>query len=330
MKIRITGIFLSIALIFCGCASSAESRPLHRTGFYFDTAVDITLYGGSEELLDEAFSLCSKYEKIFSAALPDSELYNLNGAGGGEVSGELLDLLQKAVYYSELSGGKFDVTTAAYSRLWDFSGDNNTVPDSVSLSAAGEKVGYTNIVIDGNLVSLKNGAEIDFGGIAKGYIADRLAELLESSGVSGAVISLGGNICLYGDKGNGEEYTVGIKNPQNTAQIAATLKIGGDISVVTSGDYERCFEKDGVLYHHILDSSTGMPAESDLHSATVICKSSADADALSTICFLLGSDEGLRLIEGIPDTEAVFIDKKGDIICTSGIGDSNGRINIEY
>lgn len=320
-----------MALILCLCflgGCRMQTQKTSQTAFYFDTAVTVTLYGGEAEWIKEAFDLCAEYEQIFSRTLPDSELYRLNETGHMAVSGHLGAVIDKSLDYSRLSDGKFDVTTSAYLNLWDFTGAHPTPPDAAALQAAKEKVGYEKIFVDGDTVTLLNGATIDLGGIAKGYIADRLAEFFEAKGAN-AVISLGGNIYLTGAKPDGAPYSVGIKDPDNTADLAATLRLPGGYSVVTSGDYERCFERNGVRYHHILDATSGMPAHSDLRSATVIASSSADADALSTVCFLLGRSAATDLIEGMENVEAVIIGADGQITCTSGIGAGKG-VEIEY
>lgn len=320
---------LLCAMLLCGCSVLQGEKKAERTGLYFDTVVTVTIYGGEQELIDEAFSLCEKYEKIFSRTMENSELYNLNNSPGGWVllSDELTQVIERSIYYGELSNGKFDVTIAPYCELWDFA--DKRIPTANELHAAAERVGYENIILEGNTAMLKNGAQIDLGGIAKGYIADKLAEFFSSKDIDGAVISLGGNVALTGSKASGEKYTVGIKDPSDPSKLAAKLKLGDGMSAVTSGDYERYFESDGVRYHHILDPSSGMPAQSDLRSATVIAKSSADADALSTICYILGKDAAVKFIEQKPHMEAVLIDVDGNIICTSGIGQDH-EIEIEY
>lgn len=328
--LRAISAMLACLLLLAGCMGcSVSEKRVERTAFYFDTAVSITLYGGQEAWLDEAFAQCARYERIFSRTNAQSELYALNHADGQPMvcSDALVQVITAAVQYSTLSDGKFDVTIAPYSDLWDFTAQQPTLPDANALKAAGKRVGYENIQIKGNTVTLLSGAQLDLGGIAKGYIADRLAELLTEKGAN-AVLSLGGNVMLIGEKSNGAAYTVGIKNPENTAELAAKLRARGGLSVVTCGDYERCFTLDGVRYHHILDVSSGMPAESDLRAVTVIAPSSMQADALSTICFLLGEQAGKALIETLDGVEAVFVNQHNAVTCTDGIGDTDA-LSIE-
>ena len=160
---------------------------------------------------------------------------------------------------------------------------------------------------------MDQGMMLDLGAVSKGYIADRIKEFLMEKGVESAVIDLGGNVLCIGSRPDGSPFQIGIRQPfagQNTA--AAVLSINGQ-SVVTSGIYERCFEEEGVLYHHLLDPNTGMPCENELASVTIISDHSVDGDALSTCCFLLGMEKGMQLIDRLPDVQAVFITREGEI-----------------
>ena len=178
------------------------------------------------------------------------------------------------------------------------------VVPSVKLSVTAEKI------------SLKSGAQLELGAIAKGYVAKQLNDYLKAQGVTSAIINLGGNVTLVGDD-DGEIFSVGIQNPTGQEVIATVL--AEDCSVVTSGTYQRSFEKDGVLYHHLLDSKTGMPVNNLLSSVTIISKSATDADILSTLCFLLGLEEGIKYVDSLPQTEAVFIDKSNTLHLTKGL-----------
>lgn len=324
-----------IALVLCaalliftsGCAVPTSNRAESRSGFYFDTVVQVTVYGGSAEVADGAMALCEKYDRLFSRTNENSEVYRLNHAGGQpfQVSEETMSLIKSGCEYAEFSGGVFDPTVAPLTELWTLSGDDELPGESEIAEALG-KVGYSNIVIEGDIVTLKNGAEIDLGGIAKGYIADRIAEYLAESGASGGLVDLGGNIYCTGLKPDGKKFTIGVRDPENSSAYSAKLKLT-DLSAVTSGGYERFYEKDGIKYIHILDPRTGYPVESDLLSATVISDRSTAADALSTTCFILGYDEAARLIESVEGCEAVFIKADGETVFTSGVG--AGGIEIE-
>ena len=302
-------LLLVIYLTSCGFLPENEPKKLSRSELCLDTVVTVTLYGSADEtLLDECFSLCRDYELIFSRTDPASELYRLNAAGSMEVSDALREVLAAALDYCALSGGKFDITMGSVSSLYGFSSDTPTVPSPEALSKALSHVGYENIHVDGHTVTLGDPeAVIDLGAIAKGYIADRLADFLREQGVESAIIDLGGNIYCLGGKRPAQDFTVGIRFPfRDHSSTIAAVNVS-DRSVVTSGIYERSFEQDGRLYHHILDPVSGIPCDNELLGVSIVSERSVDGDALSTICFLLGLEEGMALIESLEGVSAVFI-----------------------
>ena len=305
---KIVSLNLSLVLLLlCGCTGKLENKD---TRFLFDTVVTLTA-NCSNETLDGAFELCENYEKLLSRTVQDSEVYTLNNTEGFvEVSDDTLGIIEKSLYYANLSNGKFDITIYPVSSLWDF--NKQIIPSRDEISDALKNVDYQSIKIEGNKINL-NGRQIDLGGIAKGYVADRLSEYFKEMKVSEGIIDLGGNLLVFGDR----DYTVGIKQPFSD-ELAATLKMRNK-TVVTSGTYERYIPADIKLYHHILDPDTGYACDTDLTSATIIGNSSMDADALSTVCILIGLENAQKLIENTADTEAVFIDNDGKLHYTSGL-----------
>lgn len=310
--------------------TSCAPKSAEDTRFMLNTICSITVYSEenkdktSEELVNEAFDLCQTYEDTFSRTIEGSDIYNINNSGGAPVtvSDDTIEILETAKYFSELSDGAFDITTAPLSIRWDFEGENPSVPPDNEIQELLEKVDYTKIKIDGNTVTLEAPVEaIDLGAIAKGYIADKLAEFLKDNGVTSAIISLGGNIYAIGE--NSEEkrpFNLGVQDPQaEDGSILGYLQLS-DKSLVTSGDYQRYFMQDGKRYHHILDPKTGYPAESGLSSVTIISDSSVVGDALSTTCFVLGKDKGLELINSYDGVEAIFIDHDGNMYFSDGFG----------
>ena len=331
--------FLLITLTACKPKSIV---PIAKVGFNFDTVITITLYDTTDEyLLDSCFELADYYENIFSKTIPGSDVYRINNANGApvEVSPETIDLLTIALYYSNLTEGIVDPTIGGVSALWDFHNQDDaddadnisstgTPPSDADISEAIAHVNYKNVLINGNTVTLTDPeTQIDLGFIAKGYIADKIKDYLISGGVTNAIINLGGNVLTIGTKPDGSPFTIGIQEPFAQTGTAITIVSATDQSVVTSGVYERYYRIDGRLYHHILDTDTGYPYENDLYEVTIISKSSADGDALSTTCFALGLEEGLKLIESLPDTEAIFITSDEQIHTSSGIGT---KIPITY
>ena len=215
--------------------------------------------------------------------------------------------MEEALFFAQLSDGAFDPTMGGLADLWNFSGEAPAVPDPGQVALALKGVGYAGVEIRGGQVILPEGCRIDLGAIAKGYIADQMREYLTSQGVTSAIIDLGGNLCCLGTKPGGEPFRVGIQYPyRNRNEVIAAMD-AADLSVVTSGVYERYFEEDGVLYHHILDSATGFPVENSLLAVTVAAPSSLTADALSTACFALGLEKGMALIDSLEGIYALFI-----------------------
>ena len=297
---------LMVFLTLCGCAGEKENSA---TRFLLDTVITLKA-ACDDETLDGAFALCAEYERLLSRTVPDSDVSRLNGSDDFvKVSDDTLTLLKKALYYSEKTGGKFDITICPVSMLWDFK--NQVIPGTDEIAEALKNVDYHSIEMKEDTVRL-SGVKIDLGGIAKGYIADRLLEYFIQKGVKNGIINLGGNVVVFGN-----EYEIGIQKPFGEGNAAVFR--GKNISAVTSGIYERYIEKDGVIYHHILDPKTGYGVQNELASVTVIGKSSADCDALSTACILEGTTAGLRLINETKSTEAVFIDREGKITLSDGL-----------
>ncbi len=306
-----------VLLLLCGCIAQ-ENKD---TRFMLDTIVTLTA-NCNGETLDGAFKLCEEYEQLLSRSVEGSDVSILNNSTGFvEVNEHTLSIVEKAVFYGDLSNGKFDVTVYPVSSLWDF--NTNAIPSRDEIAEALQNVDYQSIETNENKINL-NGKKIDLGGIAKGYIADRILEYFNKNNVSEGIIDLGGNLIVFGDR----DYTVGIKQPFSDNEIAATVKLKNK-TLVTSGIYERYILDSSHIYHHILDPKTGYACDTDLYSATIIADSSIDADALSTICILLGFDEATKLIEGISETEAIFIDNQNNLHYTSGLVLKKGEFTLK-
>ncbi len=322
IRIRFLSLFILLASVLCaGCSSPLESESLKMTGTYFDTVVQVEAWGADREILDRCEELCAYYENLLSPSIEESEIYKINQSHGlpVSVSDETAELLRLGTHYGELSGGKFDITIASASDLWDFTGGTNgSIPDSSALEEAVSHIDYRCIQIDGNTVTLTDPeAKIDLGGIAKGYIADRLKDYLTDAGVSHALINLGGNVLTLGGRYDGSDFRIGIQKPfSGDGTVLGTVSVS-DSSVVSSGDYERYFEKDGAIYHHILDPDTGYPVQNDLDQVTIISDRSVDGDALSTTCYALGLEDGMKLIRSMEEIEAVFVTKDGELHTSS-------------
>lgn len=329
---------LSLLLILCmfsaalsGCSLPSSEQTISKSGFYFNTVIQITLYKSSyESLLEDCFSLADTYESYFSNTVSDSDISNINNADGAfvEVHDETIELLKKGIYYGDLSDGNFDITIGKLSDLWNFSTyalldevPESAVPTDDEIQEALKTVDYKGITIDGNKVALSNpDSKLDLGGIAKGFIADKMKAYLEENGVESGMINLGGNVLTLGKKADGSSYTIGIQKPfSEDGEAIASVEVA-DKTVVSSGVYERYYEIGDKFYHHILNPHTGYPYDNHLLGVTIICDDSVDGDGLSTTCFTLGLDDGMALIESLADVEAIFITDDYELHTSSGMG----------
>lgn len=311
---------LSLVLC-CSCSSPPASESIRSSGVYFDTVISVELWGADQAVLDHCMEMCEYYENLFSPSVETSDISVINHAGGTpvEVSEETAELIQTALYYSEISDGRFDPTVASAVNLWDFSGDaDGKIPEETKLAEAVSHIDYTVVKVSGSTVTLTDPeAAIDLGGIAKGYIADRLKEYITSKGVKHALINLGGNMLTIGGRYDGTDFRIGIQKPFADDGTALAVLSVSDKSVVSSGNYERYFKKDGVIYHHILDPETGMPVQNNLSQVTIISDRSVDGDALSTTCYILGLEKGMELIRKTDGVEAVFVTDNNEVYTSS-------------
>ncbi len=307
------GLFLS------GCSekTSKETAEIYA----LDTIVNITAYGeNSTNAIENAKAEIIRLEKLFSVTREGSDISRINSAKGESVrvSEETFELIAAAVDAAELTQGRFDITLCGVLKLWGFTEENYRVPSKEEISRELEKTGYEKIALSSpDEVLVPDGTKIDLGGIAKGYIGDRLAEVMKSAGCEYGVISLGGNVRTFGEKEQGESFVVGIQHPQSGGYFA-TLQTG-EASVITSGAYQRNFTENGKTYHHILNSETGYPAESDIESVTVTGADGALCDALSTALFAGGSSYAEKLQEELGNFEYVILLKDGDVLVCDGL-----------
>lgn len=301
------------------------SEPLVQSGFLFDTVISISLYDSqSQEILDGAFLLCREYERIFSPSREDSELYQMNHRGSGvtewETDSALLDVVKLGLEYSRKTEGAFDLTIQPLSELWDFRSGEARIPEEARIRAALREIDYRKVSVEGRKIHFADDRmEVDTGAIAKGFIADRLKEYLISEGVQSAIINLGGNVLCVGEKPDGEAFQIAIRKPEKeSSEVVKVLPIR-DLSVVSSGIYERCFDLNGIHYHHILNPKTGMPYQNGLSAITIVGPSSGICDALSTSCFSLGEEAGMKLLDATKGYYGYFIRTDGSMIASAGV-----------
>lgn len=315
-------MFLS-ATILTAC-STTLTDPVTVSGFALNTYVSISAYttGGHstsalKDILNEALNLCNTYEAKFSRTLTSSTLYKVNNHTQSNIDAELGELIQTGLDYSATSNGAFDITIGSVSSLWDFTSDNPVLPEHSELLTALQYVDYRQVSLekceDGTYnISLPDGMIIDLGAVAKGYIADRIKDFLIENNITSAIINLGGNVLCIGKKNASDKFNVALKDPSEPTNIIKVLQLD-NMSCVTSGSYERSFEHEGKLYHHILNPKTAYPYDNGLTSVTIISNRSVTGDCLSTVCYSLGKDEGLKLINSIDGVEAMFITDNNEI-----------------
>lgn len=324
---RFLASVLLLALFLTGC----RAQPPEQTEFFtMDTLMNLKLWGDPDgKAAREVVQTINALASALSVTDAQSEIARLNETGSAALSEETAALLAAALELSRRTDGAFDPTVYPLVRLWGFTGETQAVPGSAELQRALAAVGTENVLQSGQNVTLRNGAMLDFGGIAKGYAAEKCVKLLEAAGIEAALLSLGGNVQTVGTKPDGSAWAVGIADPENPTQAIATLTFTGSLALVTSGGYQRYFEEDGVRYHHILDPKTGYPVRSGLASVTILAESGALADALSTALFVMGLDAAAEFWRGSDDFEAVFVTGGGKIYATQDAASLLGGCEFE-
>lgn len=309
------------------------NRPAERLYQYYhvtmDTQIELRFFEGSsskaEQISNAVFAEMERLENIFSRSLQESEISLINRSAGIEpvsVGHEMLSVANQANYYAQLSEGAFDPTIAPLIDLWGFLGQAYRVPSESEISAALPLVNYSLVQIDNSRKSIylpEKKMALELGGIAKGYIIDRALDILIAAGVEHAYINAGGDVGLLGPKPGGSPWQIGVRHPREDNKIIAVLPVIGG-AVVTSGDYQRAFVKEGIKYHHILNSRNGMPSR-NLASVTIYAATALEADALSTTVFLLGPVRGLALVEKMPGVEGILITPAMEILISDGLAD---------
>jgi thiamine biosynthesis lipoprotein len=297
--------------------------------FGMGTVMAHRLFGGrAEEALQAVQAEAVRLEGLLSRFIPESDVGRLNrsaGAGPERVSDETYEVLARAAAFSQHCPGLFDVTVGPLIDLWRGRGESREPPDGAAIRRALSLVDHVCLELSPRERTArlkKPGQSVDLGGIGKGFAADRFLEVFRRYGVTSAFTNLGGNVAALGAKPDGYPWRVGIRHPRKDGELIGAVSVA-DRSVVTSGDYQRCFiGSDGKRYHHILDPVTGYPAESGLVSVTVVAESSMDADALSTVLFVAGREKGLALLKEYPGTDAVLVDGDLRVTITAGLKDS--------
>ncbi|SHG91473.1 FAD:protein FMN transferase [Tepidibacter thalassicus] len=314
-----------------------KSNPVSKTEFVLGTVVTVKIYDDvSEEVFNKIFNRLREIEHKMTINKEDSEVMRINSNSGKDfvkVSNDTFYVIKKGKYFSSLSNGKFDITIGPLVKLWNIGTEYARVPSKYEIDKKIKLVDYNNVVLNESQKSImlkEKGMVLDLGGIAKGYAADEIVKILKESNIKHAIINLGGNVFAYGNKPDGTSWKIGIQNPFSQRGDYMGIVNISNKTVVTSGIYERFFEKDGKRYHHILDTVTGYPVENNLVGVSIITNTSIDADALSTAVFSLGLRKGMDFIEKLSDVDAIFITRDYNVYITSGLKENFKLINTQF
>lgn len=311
-------IVLFLIGFFIARNSVDEIKTIKRTQIMMGTVVEIQVRDTDEQNADnaitKAFKEVKRIDDLFTTYNQDSPVWKLNKSTDSviTVNKEIYGLIILCDSVTKISNGCFDVSLDKLANVWGFSTDNPRLPENLEIDSALLLSGWNKIKLvgDNKIFKLKN-VGFNFGAIAKGYAVDRAIDVLRNNGLKDALVNAGGEISVIGN-----DWIVGIQHPREINSVIKKLKLKEN-TVATSGDYEQYFEVDGKRYHHILDPKTGYPS-TGLQSVTIINKSNAYADALATAVFVMGKENGMKLIERLENTEAMLVDSNGNIFYSSG------------
>ena len=305
---------LMLLALLGGCAA----QPAERTVFAMDTVMTLKIWG-CEAAADDAVRCINQLEQQLSVTRPESEVARLNAGGSAALSPDTAELLRQSLALCRLTDGALDVTIGPVAALWGFSTGDYRLPQADVLAAALRCVDYRAVSWQGDMFTLPQGGAVTLGAVAKGYAADVLCRQLRQAGAESAVLNLGGNVQTLGTRPGGGDWQIAIRDPADVGAMLGTLWIPGSAAVVTSGGYQRWFQEDGTVYHHILDPATGYPARSGLTSVTIVASSGLYADALSTAVYVMGKDAALALWRQQGDFDMVLVDDGGRVYQTGGL-----------
>lgn len=282
----------------------------------------VTAYGEkAESAVDKAVDEINRLETVLSAEKKESDIYKLNETGSGTLSEDTKDIVAEALKINKTTKGAFDISIYPLMVKWGFTTQKYNVPSKNEISKLLENVDSSKIIFDEKSGSIKldKNMKVDLGGIAKGYTSSRVMQIFKQCGVTSGLVSLGGNVQALGTKTDGENWQIAIENPDKSSDYIGVVSVK-DKAVITSGGYERYFEKNGKIYHHILDPKTGYPAESGLKSVTIVSDNGTLADALSTSLFVMGKEKALDYWrEHKNKFDTVLVEDNGDITITDGL-----------
>lgn len=295
-----------------------RARPLKRTEMIMGTVVEITVIPPNQEAVEEAFDAIKEVDRLMSTYKPESEVSILNRQGQNRLSRQTSEIIQEAIRFSEVTEGGFDITCRPLINLWKRAKKEERIPTLQEIEEAKSLVSYKKIILEGDLVKLQEpGMQIDLGGIAKGWAVDKAIQVLKRRGVRAALVNAGGDLYPLGKRGLWKKWDVGIQHPRDEEKILTTIEVS-DRGVATSGDYRRYFTLEGRRFSHIVDPRTGETVQDVPMSVTVVAADATTADALATGIFVLGPEEGMRLIEILPGVEGLIVSEGMRMNSSSG------------
>ena len=291
---KLLTLFLAVAVLMLSLCSCTKDKKTTDEMFALDTIISFSIYDGDETLCADTIDKCkaeiTRLENLLSATKAYSDVYNINSSNGEsvKVSEETDELLSRSLELSESVDGAFDISVYPLVKLWGFDTKEYKVPSDDEIGQTLKYVGYENITLNDSTVTLKENMSIDLGAVAKGYIAERLYSIMAQSKIQRGLINLGGMVIVYDSKAD-NSFSIGVEYP-DTGEVFAVFETNTAFTV-TSGAYQRYFEENGERYHHIIDTESGKPSDSDISSVTIVTKDAVAGDALSTAFYVLGVDK---------------------------------------
>ena len=320
---KLTALLLAGILTGYSAPAKEMQQPVERSLFAMNTYMTFTAYGeDAQAALQEAEECIQQVEGLWSVTDEDSEIYQANHSGGQPVtvSEETAEIISFALEMAQRTGGALDPTIYPVLTAWGFTTDSKQVPSQQQIAQLLEQVGYDRIQLNGTELTVPDGMELDLGAVGKGYTADLVTEILRRHGVTSALISLGGNIQAIGSRPDGSDWRLGIRAPWESGNLGVLTV--SDAAVVTSGGYENYFDDEqGNIYWHILDPSTGYPADSGLQSVTIVGREGKMCDALSTALFVMGAQSAEQYWRENGGFEMLLVTDSGEILITEGIAE---------
>ncbi len=311
---------LLLCLLLSGCVG--RSAEYSNRIYSMDTVVDLTAFGPeAKAAVAAAEAEIYRLEALWSVGYADSDISHINRDGIASVSEETAALVSDALELYGETGGLFNIAVYPIVDAWGFYSGEHRVPDPGELETLLAVTDPTGITVENGMVTLPEAnMAIDLGGIAKGYASAAAADAMRAAGIRSGILSLGGNVYAIGTKPDGTPWRVGVQDPSDTASLVGIISME-DEAAVTSGAYQRFFEENGVIYHHIIDPRTGRPSDSGLASVTVVMADAMRADAYSTALFIMGKEAALSFWRETGGFELVLVEASGAVTITDGLRD---------